>query len=730
MRPSVITTALLTRPLTAGRPRQLAASLISMAGRPRPMTARRPRPAVLTALLLTAGLLAAGPAVAAGSTPAAAGTATVNVNVNADEGLGTIPSTAYGLNSAVWDSQMNVPQVQGLLQQAGVEMLRYPGGSYGDIYNWQDNTAPGGYVAPGTDFDSFMGTVRKIGAQPILIANYGTGTPAEAAGWVQYANVTQGYGVKYWEIGNEVYGNGYYGDDWEADNHASKSPATYAANVLQYASAMKAVDPSIKIGAVVTLPGNWPDSVVASGDSGDWNKIVLSAAGSAIDFVIVHWYPSDTDPAAMLTEPEQVAGELAQLRQEIDQYAGPNGPHIQIAMTETNGGVDQDTQPDALFGADTYMTALENGVFTVDWWDTHNGPTAITTAPDGATDYGDGGILSSGTCVGTTCEPALNTPFPAYYSLAMLSHLGLPGDTMVRAGTDQQMVAAHAVRNANGDLSVMLVNKDPVNSYQVSLHYAGYTPAASTPAVYTYGDEASSITEAAQGTASSQVLPPYSIETIVLQPQAGTQSALSAPSAPVASNVADTQATISWAPSSGGAVDKYAVYRQFGTDSELLGTSTSDSFTANNLIPGTSYTLNVLATDQQGDLSLPSAPVTFTTGTPSDSTCAVSYDVTDGWGSGYVANIAVTDTGPSPIDGWTLAFGFPASTESVSSGWNGNWTESGQQVQVTSLDWNAALAAGGGNSADIGFVGTNSGAYPSPAAFTLNGTVCTTTYSS
>ena len=65
-------------------------------------------------------------------------------------------------------------------------------------------------MAPGTDFDSFMGTVQKIGAQPILIANYGTGTPQEAAGWVQYANITKGYGVKYWEIGNEVYGNGYY----------------------------------------------------------------------------------------------------------------------------------------------------------------------------------------------------------------------------------------------------------------------------------------------------------------------------------------------------------------------------------------------------------------------------------------------------------------------------------------------------------------------------------------
>ena len=45
---------------------------------------------------------------------------------------------------------------------------------------------------------------------------------------MRYANVTKGYGVKYWEIGNEVYGNGHYGADWEADNHADKSPTGYA----------------------------------------------------------------------------------------------------------------------------------------------------------------------------------------------------------------------------------------------------------------------------------------------------------------------------------------------------------------------------------------------------------------------------------------------------------------------------------------------------------------------
>ncbi|WP_194896775.1 cellulose binding domain-containing protein [Catenulispora pinisilvae] len=683
-----------------------------------------------TGAVAAAGLLALTAAVAAAPTGAAATAPQVNVTVNTSEGLGTIPATGYGLNSAVWDAQMNAPAVQGLLGQAGVGMLRYPGGSYGDIYNWQTNTAPGGYVAPGTDFDSFMGTVKTIGAQPILIANYGTGTPQEAADWVQYANVTKGYGDKYWEIGNENYGNGYYGSPWEADDHASKSPATYAQNVIQYSKAMKAVDPTIKVGAVLTLPGNWPDGAVAAGDSADWNRQVLSIAGSAVDFVIVHWYPNGSGAATALTEPAQLPGELAQLHSEIAEYGGPDASRLGVALTEVNASVDEDTQPDALFGADTYLTALEQGVFTVDWWDTHNGPQTISTAPDGATDYADLGVLSSGTCVGSVCEPAMNTPFPSYYAISMLSKLGRPGDQMVRAGTDQQLVAAHAVKQANGNLAVMLVNKDPANAYTVNLNYAGYTPSTATPTVYTYGDEATAITSAAQGTSAVQTLPPYSIQTVVLTPSGNPVSTLTAPGSPAISQVTGTQATVSWAASSGGTATRYEVYRQFGTTSELLAESTSTSATIDNLVPGTGYTLNVLATDQNGDLSPPSDPVTFTTGTPSASTCAVDYQVTSGWGNGYVAALTVTDTGPSPIDGWSLAFTFPGSGETLSSGWNANWSGSGQNVEATSLSWNANLAANGGNSASIGFVGNNDGAYPSPAAISLNGTVCTTTYSS
>ena len=138
---------------------------------------------------------------------AAAPTTTVDVDVRA--GLATVPRTAVGVNHAIWDAELGTNAVADLLKDAGVRMVRYPGGSYADIYHWRDHTAPGGYVAPNTDFDTFMAGARRTGAEPMIIANYGTGTAEEAADWVRYANVTKGYDATYWTIGNENYGNGH-----------------------------------------------------------------------------------------------------------------------------------------------------------------------------------------------------------------------------------------------------------------------------------------------------------------------------------------------------------------------------------------------------------------------------------------------------------------------------------------------------------------------------------------
>jgi alpha-L-arabinofuranosidase len=82
-----------------------------------------------------------------------------------------------GANVAIWDGRLADQQTSTLLKNAGVSFVRYPSGSYGDIYHWQTHTAPGGYVAPNTSFDEYMTMVKSAGAQPIVIANYGSGTP-------------------------------------------------------------------------------------------------------------------------------------------------------------------------------------------------------------------------------------------------------------------------------------------------------------------------------------------------------------------------------------------------------------------------------------------------------------------------------------------------------------------------------------------------------------------------
>lgn len=677
---------------------------------------RRARTAGLAAALL----LAAG-ASAGGGQVARADGAAATVTVNARAGLATVPSTGIGVNDAVWDSQLGTTTISDLLKSAGVQMMRYPGGSYGDIYHWQDNTAPGGFVAANTDFNTFMASVQRVGAQPIIIANYGTGTPQEAAAWVRYANVTRGYGARFWEIGNEIYGNGHYGADWEADDHADKSPAAYANGVVAFADAMKAVDPSIEIGAVLTTPANWPDGVVGGGDAGTWNQTVLSIAGSSIDFVDLHWYPGSTNAADVLTRPNQVGDAIYQVRQEIARFAGANAPNIGIALTETNSVVGVDTQPGALYLADFASSLLENGVFTVDWWDVHNGAATVSTVA-GQTDFGDSGLFSSAGCVSGGCEPALNTPFAPYYALGMLSTFAHPGDQMIRAGSDQPLVTAHAVRRADGDVAVLLVNKDPDSAHPVTISYAGLTPTADAPTVSTFTNGATAISTGAAGTATSQVLPPYSLTTVVVHTAHGTAPA--APGQPAAGAITDRGATISWPAAGADPNLKYEVVRQNGTTSEQWGETTGTSFAVQNLNPGTRYTVNVLARDGAGNVSWASPPLTFTTGAPRSSTCAVRFaDVSD-WGSGFVASVDITNDDVNPIDGWTLTFDWPTGLQQMAGGWNGTWSQSGASVRVTNADFNEKLAGGGGT-ANVGFVGNYGGPNLLPTVFRLNGTVCT-----
>lgn len=114
----------------------------------------------------------------------------------------------------------------------------------------------------------------------------------------------------------------------------------------------------------------------------------------------------------------------------------------------------------------------------------------------------------------------------------------------------------------------------------------------------------------------------------------------------------------------------------------------------------------------------PTTPVVTTP--PPSAGCKVSYQV-NSWNTGFTANVTITNTSSSAVNGWTLKFAFP-SGQTITQAWSSKAAQSGSNVTLTNESWNGALPAGG--STQIGFNGAYSGTNTNPTAFTLNGTAC------
>jgi endo-1,4-beta-xylanase len=202
----------------------------------------------------------------------------------------------------------------------------------------------------------------------------------------------------------------------------------------------------------------------------------------------------------------------------------------------------------------------------------------------------------------------------------------------------------------------------------------------------------------------------------------------SAPGTPTASGITATGATLSWSPSTdtgGSGLAGYNVYREQGATDPLLAQPTSGTTTLTGLTPSTQYQVYIRARDGAGNLSTPSAPVTFTTvAGPSGGTCQIGYNAANwGGGNGFTATVTITNTGTTPLSGWTLAFTFPSGQRLTPPGWSATWTQT-TGVTATNLSWNGTIAPG--MSVGVGFNGTYAGTNTPPTAFTLNGANCTT----
>jgi hypothetical protein len=373
-----------------------------------------------------------------------------------------------GVDTAVYDGILISSTVATTLKAAGIQALRYPGGSYADIFNWQTTTVnDGAYVDTNDSFANFMNTVvNPAGAKAIITVNYGSNptndgpaNPSEAAAWVTYANITNKWGITYWEIGNENVGNGYYAtEDWEYDLHdldqtaadrvgqSVLSPLAYGTNSVAFINAMKAVDPTIKCGVYQLAPDVYPNTA-----NPPYNAQVLQGAGSVIDFVIIHWYPCGTDAATCLQAPLQIPAIVSGTQSELAAAVPSRANQIELLITESGAG--SVTGPaTALFAADDYLSWFENGAVNVEYQELHNG--FLTS--------GDTGIAD-------------NSPEGPYYGAKMSGILAAAGDTFVTATSSSAMIGVHAVKKVNGTYGVMLVNRDPSNAYTVTVAVSNAT---------------------------------------------------------------------------------------------------------------------------------------------------------------------------------------------------------------------------------------------------------------
>jgi hypothetical protein len=259
--------------------------------------------------------------------------APLSATVNTSSVVGPVSTNMLGVNLTWWDDKLTTGQTQQMVQAAGLDAFRFPGGSSSDDYHFNVAANFGDSVAVTIpQFAQFIEAEKGVG---LVTLDYGSGSPQEAAAelaylegspsdttvignglewndstgqWQQVNWQTVGYwaslraakplgtddgynflrinhpnpfsGIRYWEVGNEEYGG------WEVDHHgtpgpggvstgAQHDPATYAAFANTFAGFAAKIDPSIAIGI---------DSGDPTTGFNNWTKNVLTQ-GKAIGFV-------------------------------------------------------------------------------------------------------------------------------------------------------------------------------------------------------------------------------------------------------------------------------------------------------------------------------------------------------------------------------------------------------------------------------------------------------------
>jgi alpha-N-arabinofuranosidase len=283
------------------------------------------------------------------------------VRVDTARILRNIPRDLFGTNieiirnaNGLWDAanQRLDPTLVKLARDLGITSIRFPGGVWADTYDWRKGigpridrvatpTHPGATETMPNGFgtDEALEFAHAVGGHLLITVNAASDSPERAAEWVRYVNGDGGRAprtgrVEDWEIGNESYIEGDL-----SGGHVS--PQRYADRVIAYAGAMRAVDPSIRIGAIGLH--NFGRYRLNAYD--DWDEVVLRRAGPVIDRVMVHnaYAPvvgdgRGLDPAdvyaALWAAPLLIGRNLQDTWREVESFAPADSARIRLGVTE------------------------------------------------------------------------------------------------------------------------------------------------------------------------------------------------------------------------------------------------------------------------------------------------------------------------------------------------------------------------------------------------------------
>lgn len=383
--------------------------------------------------------------------------ALVNATIKGDFNTVVNPEISggiFGINAALWDGDLlkvNNAKVQTaeFVKRINHGIIRYPGGLRADDDHWKEILDNKDWMV---DTDEFLDWLKKTGeTNAMFTVNFGSGTPEEAAAWVKHTNIDKKAGIKYWEVGNEIYGNWhpYY------EKYGKDGGTIYGKRARQFIEAMKKVDPTIKVAVVGVLEG-------------DWNDKVLQETADVADGIIVHHYPQhfgEENDFALLSAPQTLEPIYERLHKLSDKWKDKAGKKIEIWLTEWNS-VDFNPGPqtlsveNGLFVADYLGMLAQLGVDNAQYWDIHNDIT-----PEGG-DYGY--LTRSG-------EDCMNCPRPSYWAFQMASD-ALRGKLLKTTveGDKESHITTYLTQNGKKK-SLLIINKSPYSEFNFKLDIPGFT---------------------------------------------------------------------------------------------------------------------------------------------------------------------------------------------------------------------------------------------------------------